>query len=116
RRLVEIRNGSVQRQCRLADAEALAFWIETDGGFGCKLGRREARGLQLERQRHGEATGMSGGDQFFGIGTLFVFEAGLERVGRLLEYAGIGGEVAIAGASRAAPNRFCLADHWSLLC
>ena len=49
------------------------------------------------------------------VGTLLVLEAGLKGIGGFGEHAGVGGNVAVAGAARAAPNSFCLAYHGSLL-
>lgn len=85
----EVRRLRAQGQRGLADAESRAVLLERDRGLGGELCRREARGLKLERQRHREASGMGGGDQLFGIGALLVLEAGLERIGRRIEDAGI---------------------------
>ena len=57
---------------------------------------------------------MGRSDQLFGISALFVLESGPERIRGLCEDAGIGGKIAVAGATSAAPNRFRLADHGSL--
>ena len=85
-----------------------------DCGLGGELSRGIAAGLQPERERHGEATGVRRGDELFGVGTLLVLEACLEGIRRLCEHTGIGGKIAAAGATGPAPNRFRLADHVSL--
>src|SRR3546814_5439291 len=42
---------------------------------------------QPEAQRHREARGMRGGDQFFGVGAGFILETGGEAVGLIGEHA-----------------------------
>src|SRR4051812_722672 len=54
---------------------------------------------------------MGGGDQFLGIGALLVLEAGLERIRRLGEYAGLTRYLAGAITTGALPDCCCLADH-----
>src|SRR5437868_7863206 len=58
---------------------------------------------------------MGGGDQFLRVGALLVLEAGLERIGRGIEYTGIGCEVAGAVSAGAVPDSLCFADHLRLL-
>src|SRR4029077_3665409 len=111
RSLVDVRHRGAQRQRRAGDAKALAFRLQRDGGLGAEVGGSEAAALQLERQRHGETAGMRGGDELLGIGALLVLEARFERVGGLVENAGVGRELAVSGAAGAAPNCFRLADH-----
>src|SRR5262249_38546635 len=65
----------------------------------------------LKRQRHGEAAGVGRGDQLFRIGALLILETGFEGIRGVGEHAGIGGQMTVAGASGAAPNRSRLADH-----
>ena len=64
------RFGTLPRKvsAELTDAKALAFRVQRDRGLGGELRRRKAGALQPECQRHREAAGMGGGDQFFGIG------------------------------------------------
>src|ERR1700722_19669346 len=116
RGFVQVRHFGAQRQSRPADAETLAFGFERDRGLGGELSRGIAAGLQPERQRHGEATGMRRGDELFGVGTLLIFEPCLERIRGLCEHAGIGGKIAAAGATGAVPNRLCFADHVTSPC
>src|SRR5258708_6826853 len=113
--LFEVRHVCTQSKGRAADAKSLAFRFESDGRFGAELGGSVAGGLQPKGERHGETTGMRGGNKLFGVGAFLVLEAGLERIGGFGEHALIGGKVAAAGAARAAPNRLCFADHGSLL-
>src|SRR5579871_3622483 len=54
---------------------------------------------------------MGGRNQFLGVRSFLVFEARLERVRRLSEHAGVGGESAITCASCAAPHCLGLANH-----
>src|SRR6478672_11790456 len=73
--IIEVRHLGAQGQRRLADLESLTFGIERDRGLGGELGRREAGELKTESQRHREAAGVCGCDQFLGIGALLVLEA-----------------------------------------
>jgi len=66
----------------------------------------------LERQCHCKATGMGGSDELFGIGAFLILEACSERVGRILEHAGIGRKIAVTGAAGAAPNGFRFCGSW----
>jgi hypothetical protein len=79
-----------------------------------QLSRRVAAGLQPKRKRNGEAIGVRRGDEFFRVGTLFVFKPGPKRGRRLSQYSRIGGKMTGAGATGPAPNRFRLADHLNL--
>src|SRR5580700_9959412 len=116
RGFVQVWHFGAERQSRPADAETLAFGFERDRGLGGELSRGIAAGLQAKRERHGEAPGMRRGDELFGVGALLIFEPGLERIRRLCEHAGIGGKIAAAGATRAAPDRLRLADHVTSPC
>ena len=69
----------------------------------------EARALKLEGERHGEAPGMGGGDQFFGIGALLVLEPRLERIRASKQNAGIGRVMPGAVLAGALPDCLCLA-------
>src|SRR5271166_4816061 len=111
RGLIEVRHLGAQRQSRPTDAESLTLRLKSDRSLGRELGRRKACALQLKGERHGEASGMGGGDQLFGVGAPLVLEPGPERIRGLCEHAGIGGKIAAAVAARAAPNRFRLAYH-----
>src|SRR5277367_1313135 len=113
---VQVRHLAAQRQSRATDAESLPLGLESDRGLSIELCGRVAGGLQLKGQRHGEASGVSGGDQLFGICAFFVLEAGPEEIRRRREYTGIRGKIAAAVATRAAPYRFCLAYHVTSPC
>jgi len=52
-----------------------------DGGLDIELRRRVGRALQHKSQCHGEAFGMGGSDQFFGVGTLLVSNLILKEYG-----------------------------------
>src|SRR5258705_8872215 len=111
RSFVQVRHLGAQCESRPTDAESLAFWLKSNRCLRAELCWRIASALQLESQCHGEASGMGSSDQLFRIGPPLVLEAGPERIGSPREHPGIGGKVAAAGTARAAPNRFCLANH-----
>ena len=52
----------------------LPLEIQRDGGLGAERGRRKARALQAEGQRHGEASRMRRCDELLGIGALLILE------------------------------------------
>src|SRR5690242_19680325 len=54
---------------------------------------------------------MGRGDQLFRIGALLILEPSFERIQGIGEHAGIGGQMTVARASGAKPDRFRLADH-----
>src|SRR5262249_43338171 len=113
---VKVRHLSAQRQSRTTDAKSFTLLLESHGGLGAELSRGKSRSLQAKRKRHCETPGVCCGNELLRIGTLLVLEAGLERIGRAGKHPGIGGKIAATVAARAAPNRFSLADHGSLLC
>ena len=59
---------------------------------------------------------MGGSYQFFGIGTLLVFEPGSKGTRGFGEHAGVGGNFAAAVATGTAPNCFRLADRVTSPC
>src|SRR5262249_37801610 len=59
---VDIRHTRAQRQRGAADAKSLAFWFEADCRLSGQLSRRVAGSLQLKCERHGETSGMCGGN------------------------------------------------------
>src|SRR6266851_4685277 len=64
----------------LGDAEAVSDFLEADGGGGFKFLRGETGAAELSGKRHGEATSVRGGEQFFGIGAHPVFKTGTEGI------------------------------------
>src|SRR6266853_4001814 len=94
----------------------LAFRFERERRLGVELCGRVASALQPKCKRHGEAAGIRGGDQFFGVGTLLVFEPGSKGIRGFGEHAGVGGKISVAGGAGPAPNRFRLADHVTYPC
>src|SRR5262249_61172520 len=111
RSLVQFRHLGAQGQSGPADAKPLAFRLESDRSLGIELGRSIAGALQLKGQCHREASSVRRSDQFFGVCALLILEPRLERIRGVGEHPGIGGEMAAAGATRATPNGFRLADH-----
>src|ERR1700735_3808659 len=112
---VEIGHLRAQRQSRTADLESFALRFKTDGRLRADLGWVKACHFQAERERHGEAPGVSSGDQLLGVRAFFVFKTGFERIWRAGEHSGVGGKLAVCVTSRPAPNRFRFADHRNLL-
>ena len=64
--------------------------LEGDLRRGAHLRRGQLGLAEDERQRHGEAGGMGGGDQFLGVGAGHFAEAGAEAVALVVEHARLG--------------------------
>src|SRR6266849_5255950 len=94
----------------LGDAEAVSDFFEADGGGGFKFLCRETGVAELCGKGHGEATGVRGGEQFFGIGAHAVFKTGAEGILGLFQDAAIGRNGAFTAFQVALPDgaRFAL--------
>src|SRR5579864_3464014 len=112
---VEVGHFGVQCQSRTADAKSFALRLKSGGRLGDEFCRSKSGTLQAKGERHSEASSMSCSDQLFGIGAFLALKARFERIKRVREHSGIGGKIAATVAARAAPNRFRLANHGSLL-
>ena len=62
------------------DAEAFTDFFEVNTGAGFYADRVVARFAERRRECHGEASGVGGGDEFFGIGSRAVLESRQEGV------------------------------------
>jgi len=62
----------------LGDGETVSFFVERDGAGGVDAIGDEAFILQDEREGHGEATGVRGGQEFFRIRAGALLETGFE--------------------------------------
>ena len=71
----------LQFDCR--DLESSAGSFKRHLRSGADAFRRVARLFQVERERHGKATGFRGAEQFLGVGAGSIFKARFERVGAL---------------------------------
>src|SRR5215472_2222321 len=101
-----------QRQSRTTDLEALRpVRLEGHGRLGCELGWFEAGGLQREREGHREASGVSRGDELFGVGALLVLKASLVGIGRTRQGLRVGGQVTIPVTASTMPDGLGFADH-----
>src|SRR6185437_12129730 len=112
---IEIRHLGAQRERGLADLEPLTLGLQRDRGLGGELGGRVAGPLENEGERHGEAAGVSSRDQLLRIRPLLALEAGLEGIRGRGQDTGIAGQLALARAAGAAPDRFGFTDHGGLL-
>ena len=83
------------------DAQLLG--IQRDGGFGADLFRPVPLLAEVVGERHAEAAGMGGGDEFFRIGALGVLEAGRERKGDVAEHLAVAVQLAAAAAQVTLP-------------
>jgi len=97
----------------LGDGEAFAYLFEGDGGGSFKFFCGEAGSAELRGKRHGEAAGMRGSEEFFGIGADTAFKARMKRVSGLFEDSAVGRESAFAGFEVALPDRGSFALHKS---
>ena len=86
-------------------ALAVLFELHPRGRFQPRVG--DALAGQREGQRHGEAPGVGGSDQFFRIGPGAVLEAALEAVTLILKHARLRGERAFAVLAGAVIARRC---------
>lgn len=99
----------------LAPGDGEGGGVEGDVASGFHLGCCHAALGEHEGESHGEAAGMSGGEELFGVGAFFGFEAGAEGIGSCSEDAALGGEGAVAGFEVALPDGFCGTFHgWRL--
>jgi len=78
---------SAQSEVAVSDSETVAFLIKRDGAGGVDAIGFEAFVLEDQRERHGKAAGMSGGEELFGVGAGTLFEAGLKGIRSGGEYA-----------------------------
>ena len=65
----------------------------------------------LAAKCHGEAAGVGGGDELFGVGADAVGEAGFEAVLRVFEGAALGGDCSAALFETAFPDCTCATIH-----
>jgi len=67
-----------ENEMAVGDGEAVAFFVERDGAGGVDAVSGKAGVLEDEREGHGEAAGVGGGEKLFGVGAGGLFEAGFE--------------------------------------
>ncbi len=103
-------DASDEIEMALGNAEAVSHFFEADGGGGFQFLRGETGAAELRGKSHGEATGVRGGEQLFGIGTHTVFKTGAEGILGLFQDAAIGGNGTLAAFQIALPDgaRFAL--------
>ena len=92
-----------QRQMNRGDRKTVAYFLQRDVGLGFHVLGGELGFAQDQRQRHGEAGGMRGADQFFRIGAGLALEAAGEAVGIVAERAALGRDRALAVLDAALP-------------
>src|SRR5438552_10372570 len=95
----------------LGNREAIGLFFERDGAYRFHALRRQTGAGELRRNRHGEATGVRGGQQFFRIGARPFFKPRLETVGRLRKHPARRGDVSLTGLQVAAPLRGSVTFH-----
>src|SRR5712691_3999169 len=105
-------DASDEIEMALGNAEAVSHFFEADGGGGFQFLRGETGAAELRGKSHGEATGVRGGEQFFGIGAHAVFKTGAEGILGLFQDAAIGRNGAFTAFQVALPDgaRFALHD------
>ena len=81
----------------------LVMDIECDAGRGLDGVRDKPSVGELRAESHGEAAGVSGGDEFFGICADAAFETCGEAVLRVLQDAALGGNLAFTFLEAAVP-------------
>ena len=90
-------------RCTDGDGKPVALLFQRDVGLGFHLLGGELGFAQDQRQRHGEAGGMRGADQFFRVGAGLAFEAAGEAVGVIVQRAALGRDRALAVLDAALP-------------
>ena len=85
------------------DRKTIALLLQRDVGPGFHVFGGELGFSQNQRQRHGEAGGVRGADQFFRIGAGLAFEAAREAIGVIVERAALGRDCALAVLDAALP-------------
>src|SRR5437867_2490890 len=98
-----------------ADGPRAVDLVERELRVGLDLFRRLAFVAQLKGERHAEAAGMRGGDQFLGVGALAITKARGERIGRFFERFALRGQGASPFLDGASPNGGGSTVHGRLL-
>jgi len=93
---------------------AVAHLVKRDLGGRLRALGSETRLAQNERQRHGEAGGVSGADQFLRVAAGLALEPAGETVGIGLQRAALGRDRAFAVLDAAAPGGRTMGFHRSL--
>src|SRR5206468_8816086 len=78
--LVNARDVGVAFQLDLGDLESFADLIDVYQGIRVHALRLKSGAAQASRERHGEAAGVCGAEQLFGVGPFSTLESGGERV------------------------------------
>src|ERR1035438_9630787 len=108
----------LQLQMAFGNLETVGQLLERDGAHSFQTLRGHSRQPQLRRQRHGEAAGVRGRQQFLGIGALRLFKSRTERVGRARKHAAGGRDLSLPRLQITAPLsvRYTFHDirlwHW----
>jgi len=76
-----------QLEMALSDRKTSVFLLQRDGTGGLKIRRLQSCLSKLGRERHREASGVCGRQQFFRVRALPLLEAAVERVGCCRERA-----------------------------
>src|SRR5262249_27424923 len=108
---VDVRHAPAELEVHGGDGPVAGHLLERQRRLRRKLLRREVGAPELRGQRHGEASGVRGGNQLLGIGAGAALESRRERIRRVLERAALGGEAAGALLQVATPAGRCGAFH-----
>src|SRR5208282_3874377 len=100
-----VRAGNIGDEIEMAlgDGEAVSDLFERDRASGLQLRGGDSGAAELRGKSHGEAAGMRGRKQFFGIRADTVFEARAEGILRAFQRAAIGGNGTLTGFQVAVP-------------
>ena len=93
----------LQLQMALRDRETIGQFFERDGARRLQTLRRQPRQPKLRGERHGEASGVRGGQQLLGIGPLPVFKSRPEGIGCARKHPAGRRDIAFPGLQIAAP-------------
>ena len=100
-----------QRQMAFGDGEAAVLLFQVDGAGGIERLRLEAGSGELRGQSHGEATGVRGGEQLFGVRSRALLETAVERIRRVGKRPAGHGNKSVPGLQISLPFGACDAFH-----
>ena len=87
------------------DGEAVSLLLQGDVRTGLHMLGGEMRLAEDQRERHGEAAGVGGADQLFGVGAGFVFEPAGKAVRVGIQRAAFGVDLALAEINKKNKDR-----------
>ena len=104
-------DGGVECEVDFGDSESAFHFFDGYGSGGFELIGFEFHSAEDTGERHAEASGVGGAEEFFGVGALTFFEAGSEAVWGFVESFSFGGDGAFAFFEVTLPDCATFAYH-----